>query len=319
MTDGAEKRPTIFVGVDVCKAWLDVTVENEPGVARLANTSAAWEAWLSARPSPQRLHVLVEATGGFEEHVSLGCEARGVPHSIANPRRVRQYAQAAGRLAKTDAIDAAVLAAFGRAMQPRLHKRPSDACQRLRALVARRGELIAMRTAEKNRLKAAGEVRLRVDVARHIAWLNDEVAELERLIRAAVREEKTLRRKAEVLASVKGVGPATVAVLLAFLPELGQLDRRRIAALVGLAPYANDSGPSRGRRRIYGGRAQVRTALYMAAMVACHHNPTLRAVYQRLRDANKPAKIAITAVARKLLTILNAMVRDDTPWRLPAT
>ncbi len=306
-----DRKSSTFVGVDVSKQWLDIALEGRDEVTRIANTTAAWKRWLSRHG--QDVHVIVEATGGFERTVTNGCEATHTTYSIVNPLKVRRYAQACGHWAKTDSIDATVLAAFGRAVPQRISRRLSRERQRLRDCIGRRNDLIRMRTAEKNRSKLAAAMQK--DIKRHIAWLTKEVGKLDKQIAALLKEDEALHRQSQQLQSMKGVGPVTAATLLALLPELGQLDRRRIAALVGLAPFANDSGPRRGKRRIYGGRAIVRTVLYMAAMVAAHRNPVFKALYQRLRAKGKKAKVAITAVARKLLTILNAMTRDCADWR----
>jgi transposase len=261
------------------------------------------------------MHIVVEATGGLESVVAEQCELASVPYSVVNPLRVRQFAKSIGRLAKTDSIDAGVLAAFGQATRPRRSERLSPEKRRLRALVERRRDLILLRTAEKNRLKQA-DADTRQDIAEHIGWLDAAVTRIDRRIAAAIREQDELRDQSERLQSVKGVGTVTAATLLALLPELGQLDRRQVAALVGLAPFASESGARQGHRRIYGGRAAVRSVLYMAALVAARSNPHFKALHQRLVAAGKPQKVALTAVARKLLTVLNAMQRDQAPWRV---
>lgn len=309
----AAQNEKIFIGIDVCKQWLDIAVEAESNTQRVANTSAAFGDWLTQRGAPNALHVIVEATGGYEGVVAEECHARGVTYSIVNPLNARRFAQATGAFAKTDTVDARVLAAFGRAVPQRPTVRLSPERAHLRELVERRRQLLEQSTAEKNRRKLASAA-LGESIERHIAWLSAEVAELDAAISAAIAASESLQEHAVRLGSVKGVGAVTVATLLALLPELGTLDRRAIAALVGLAPFANDSGSRRGHRRIYGGRAAVRSVLYMAAMVASRCNPPLRAMYLRLVERGKPTKVAITAVARKLLTILNAMTRDAAPW-----
>lgn len=311
MTNEDKIQKTI-AGVDVCKSFLDIEVEGG-GTTRLRNSSAAWTAWLTAQPSLESLHVIVEATGGFEKTVADGCESLGVTYSIVNPWRVRRFAQAIGKLAKTDRVDAHVLVAFGRAVPQRPHCQPTEDVIALRALVDRRNDLIKNRTSEKNRLKQASATK--EDIQRHIDWLTNEIKTMDRRIKTQLKSSEELEAKVELLSTVKGVGPVTIATLLAYMPELGTLKRRPIAALAGLAPYANDSGPRNGRRSIFGGRAVVRTALYMAAMVASHHNPTLKLKYDRLIARGKPTKLAITAVARQLLTILNAMLRDQAAWK----
>jgi transposase len=307
----SESRAIKFVGVDVCKQWLDIAFEGG-GVTRIKRTDAKWRQWLK-QVGPQEVHVVVEATGGLEALVADACHALSVTYSIVNPLRVRQFAKATGRLAKTDRIDAEVLAAFGRATRPRASQPLSPERVLLRAQVDRRRDLVQMRTGEKNRLKQAAEL-CREDIQEHITWLNEAFTELDDSIARATVDDDNLKAEAAQLRSVKGVGPVTAATLLALLPELGKLDRRQIAALVGLAPFSNESGPRRAHRRIYGGRSAVRSALYMSAL-ASRCNPVFRATYRRLIDAKKPVKVALTAIARKLLTVLNAMVRDGTSWQ----
>jgi len=314
MAQGESTGETVYVGVDVCKRWLDIAVGREGAPKRISREASSWQDWLSEQSGP--IHIIVEATGGFETVVAEQCELASVPYSIVNPLRVRQFAKSIGRLAKTDSIDASVLAAFGQATHPRRSEQLSPEKRALRALVERRRDLILLRTAEKNRLKQAAK-NIREDIAEHIAWLDTAVTRIDRRIAAAIREQDELRHQSERLQSVKGVGSVTAATLLALLPELGQLDRRQVAALVGLAPFASESGSRQSHRRIYGGRAAVRSVLYMAALVAARSNPHFRALHLRLVAAGKPQKVALTAVARKLLTVLNAMQRDRSAW-LPA-
>lgn len=310
MPDNRDPAHVRYVGVDVSKAELEVAFES--GTSKtLPNTDSRWRGWLESQ-SDSALHVIVEATGGFEHSVLEQCHALGVACSVVNPLRARRFAEAIGKLAKTDPIDAQVLASFGRATNPRPTEPPSPERRHLRSLVERRIDLLRIRTAEKNRLKSPGA--LVEPIQRHIDWLNEEVGLLDQLIQAAVGADAEMARQADKMKEIKGVGAVTVATLLALLPELGQLNRREIAALVGLAPFASDSGPRRGHRRIYGGRASVRTVLYMAAMVASRWNPYLKAFAERLRSRGKPTKVVFTAVARKLLVSLNAMVRDDAVW-----
>jgi transposase len=304
----------VYVGVDVCKEWLDIADGESSATKRIRRSEATWRRWLQARSDRDRLHVIVEATGGFEAVVAEVCDAQSVTYSIVNPLRVRQFAKATGKLAKTDRVDAEVLSAFGLATRPRPSRPLPPETARLRALVERRRDLIQLRTAEKNRLQQA-PAETRQSVQAHIAWLDDAISELDELVDTALNEAEHLHQAAKRMRGIKGVGPVTATTLLALLPELGTLDRRQIAALVGLAPFANESGPRRGHRRIYGGRAAVRSVLYMSALVASRSNPTFRAIYERLIAANKPQKVVLTAVARKLLTVLNAMARDGSSWR----
>lgn len=301
-----------YVGVDVCKEWLDVA-DGGASTKRIRRSEGTWRRWLQER-SDQDLHVIVEATGGFEAVVAEVCDALSVTYSVVNPLRVRQFAKATGRLAKTDRVDAEVLSAFGHATRPRPSRPLPPEKARLRALVERRRDLIQLRTAEKNRLSQS-PAETRDSVQTHITWLDEAIAELDQLVDNALRDAEQLHQAAQRMRSVKGVGPVTATTLLALLPELGTLDRRQIAALVGLAPFANESGPRRAHRRIYGGRAAVRSVLYMSALVASRSNPAFAALHKRLIAANKPQKVALTAVARKLLTVLNAMARDGSSWR----
>ncbi len=236
-----------------------------------------------------------------------------MPVAVVNPRHVRSYARSMGRLAKTDRIDAAVLARFAEAVKPDVRPLPDEETRALDALVTRRRQLVAMITAERARLSTAPAITRR-QIKAHIGWLQRELAKLDNEIDGTIRRSPLWRAKDELLRSVPGVGDATSRVLLAQLPELGTLDKKQIAALVGVAPFNQDSGTMRGRRRVWGGRTTVRTALFMAALVGARYNPTLKALHARLRLAGKPRKVALVACMRKLLIILNAMVRDGRRW-----
>jgi transposase len=236
-----------------------------------------------------------------------------LPTAVVNPRQVREFARATGRLAKTDAIDAQVLAQFGEAVRPELRPFPDAATQELSALLARRRQLVGMLTAEKNRLRTAAKA-VRADVQEHIRWLERRLSDLDGQLAQSIRSSPSWRERDNLLKSTPGVGPVLSVTLLAELPELGTLGRKEIAALVGVAPLNWDSGHLRGKRRVWGGRSRVRAALYMAALVAARRNPVLRAFYERLVEAGKPKKVALTACMHKLLTILNAMIRHRTPW-----
>lgn len=315
MTQTHQSSEFRFLGVDVSKTHLDVSEGAASAATRVARTHAAFEAWLAAQSGD--VHVIVEATGGYEQLVADVCEARGVRYSVVNAARVRHFARASGRLAKNDAIDAEVLARFGQAMRPNPTIRPSEEVLALRALVERRADLVAQRTAEKNRhehLKGAALQSLR----RHLRWLNAEIERLSKAIDEQLAADAGLHHNAAALQSVPGVGPVVSTTLLALLPELGHLDRRAIAALVGLAPWTNESGPRSGPRRVWGGRAAVRTVLYMAAVSASRFNPPLHAHYERLIAQGKPKKLALIAIARRLLTFLNAIIRDASQWAAPA-
>jgi transposase len=258
--------------------------------------------------------VAVEATGGYELELVLALAAARLPFAVANPRQVRDFARGIGRLEKTDKVDAGVLAYFAEVARPAPRTLPSESTQRLQALVVRRRQVSEMITAEENR-RATAPRAVREGIAAHIKWLKAQLASLDKDLRQAVQAEPAWREEAAILESAKGVGPVLCVSLLAGLPELGSLDRRQIAKLVGTAPLARDSGQFKGKRAIFGGRAAIRAALYMPTLVAVRHNPVIRALYLRLIAAGKLKKVAIVACMRKLLTILNAMVRDRQPWR----
>jgi transposase len=257
--------------------------------------------------------VVLEATAGMEMPVAAALAAIGLPVAVVNPRQVRQFARATGRLAKTDAIDAQVLAQFAQAVQPPLRPLPDADTQQLNALVTRRHQLVEMLAAEKNRLAQAAK-SVRIDIQEHIRWLERRLIDLDRDLAATVHESPIWRETDNLLQSAPGVGPVLSTTLLANLPELGRLNGKQIAALVGVAPLNRDSGRFRGKRTIWGGRARVRTALYMGTLVATRYNPVIRPFYQRLLAAGKPKKVALTACMRKLVTILNAMVRSQSSW-----
>ncbi len=319
-----------FVGIDVSKAMLDAFADAAAGAGgaaagpqsrSFANTPegvAALAAWL--RPLGVTL-VVVEATGRYERAAAVALMDAGLEVAVVNPRQVRDFARAAGTLAKTDAVDARVLAAFGRAIGPRATPRPTDAQQRLAALVARRRQVVGMRADDRNRLPRADDRLARQLVEQHLRPLDRQVERLDREIAKLVERDDDWRGKADLLQSVPGVGAGTAAALLAELPELGSLGHKQVSALAGLAPFADDSGTLRGRRRVRGGRAAARTALYMAAVTARRCNPALRAFADRLAAAGKPFKVLITACMRKLLVTLNAMLKANRPWedRCPAT
>ena len=257
----------------------------------------------------------MEATGGFEQVVAAACVAAGLPVAVVNPRQIRDFARATGKLAKTDTLDAAAIARFAEAVRPPVRPIPDEQARALGELVQRRRQLIEMIVAERQRARQARQRRLVKAIERHLAILQDELSRLEKDLDDTIRASPAWRDAEELLASVPGVGDTTARTLIADLPELGTLDRRQIAALVGVAPLNRDSGTFRGRRTTCGGRAPVRATLYMAALVATRHNPAIAAFYKRLCDAGKPKKLALVACMRKLLTILNAILRDKQPWQ----
>ena len=259
--------------------------------------------------------IVLEATGGFETTVAGALCAAGLPLAVVNPRQIRDFARATGRLAKTDAIDAAASAHFAEAVRPDPRPVPDEQARSLGELVTRRRQIVEMMTAERNRRGRLTNRRMIKSVDRLLKALQRELSDLEADLDDTIRGTPAWRETEDLLKSVPGIGDIVARTLIADLPELGTLDRKKIAALVGVAPFNRDSGTLRGKRTVWGGRAKVRAALYMAALVASQHNPILRCFYQRLLEAGKPKKLALTAVMRKLLTILNAIVRDRTPWQ----
>ena len=304
----------IVVGIDVSKAALDVALRPGRDAWRCANDEAGIAELLDQlRPLGPSLIVL-EATGGLERLVVAALALAGLPVAVVNPRQVRDFAKATGQLAKTDALDAAVLAHFAEAIRPEPRPLPDAQSQALAALVERRRQVVGMLTAERNRLQQALPP-VRPKVAEHIAWLEQALKELERELDQRLRASPVWRERDQLLRSVPGVGPTVSRTVLAHLPELGQGSVKHIATLVGLAPLNRDSGAWRGTRAIWGGRRQVRAALYMAALVGVRHNPVLRAFYGQLIARGKPKKVALTACMHKLLIILHAVLRDRTPWQ----
>jgi len=307
-----------FIGIDVSKQWLDVACLPEREVQRFANDGPGLEQlrpWL-AHLAPEL--IVLEATGGFETRAATALAAEGLALAVVNPKHVRDFARAFGILAKTDRIDALVLAAFAEKVHPPVRPLPDEERRELIDLVDRRRQLVTMRAEEKTRL-AQATAAARQDIKEHIQWLDERLRRLDIDLTAKLRSSSLWKAKEEILTSVPGVGRVTVVTLLARLPELGSLNRRAIAALTGVAPFARDSGQHRGRRMIWGGRADVRSVLYMATVTAARINPVIRSFYLRLKLAGKPPKVALTACMRKLLTILNTMLRNNQSWQLPAT
>ena len=310
----AEQR---WVGIDVAKATLDVHVRPGDTGWTVANDDAGIRTLVEQLRGVAPTQVVLEATGGYELAVVSALAAAALPIVIVNPRQVRDFAKATGRLAKTDRLDAAVLARFAEQVRPEARPLATAEQQELDALLTRRRQLIDMLTAEKNRLGQVfvrGGKQVRKSLKTHITFLERELRMTDTDLGALVRKSPVWRERDDLLQSAPGVGPVLSRTLLAALPELGRLDRKAIAALVGVAPMNRDSGFMRGKRMIFGGRAPVRTALYMGALTATRCNPVIRAFYQRLVAAGKPKKVALTACMRKLLIILNAMVRQGTRW-----
>jgi transposase len=304
----------VFVGIDVAKAWLDVAVLHSGERWRVSNEPKSMAQLIDRLVGMAPRLIVMEATGGLEVPVAAVLCRAGLAVVIVNPRQVREFARATGQLAKTDKIDALILALFGERVRPELRPLPDEVAQAFDALLARRRQLVAMLSEEKNRLQQARTPEVHDGVKRHVRWLEHEIQDVERGLREQVRQSPVWKAKDDLLQSVPGVGRVMSFTALAELPELGQLNRKQIASLVGVAPHPCDSGTLRGKRIIWGGRAAVRTALYMAALAACRFNPVFSAFYQRLLTSGKPHKVAIVACMRKLLTVLNAIVRDGSPW-----
>ena len=306
----------VYAGIDVGKEQLDVAVLGESGVSQWSNDPCGIAGLVERLRERQPELVVVEATGGYQRAVVLGLYEAGIPVAVVNPHRVRQYARACGRMAKTDKIDAILLAEFGRQVQPRRYEAQSEAERYLEALLVRRKQVEEMLKAEKNRLRTAHPA-LRSSIETLIAYLKAEKKQVEAEIRQCMAEQESWQEPIAILSSAPGVGIVTMATMLAELPELGKLDRKKIAALVGVAPMNNDSGKKRGYRKTRGGRYGVRSVLYMATLVAARYNPVIKAFYEHLLSRGKEKKVALTACMRKFLTILNAMLRDRQPFRMP--
>jgi transposase len=307
-----------YVGIDVSKDKLDVAVWGEKGSQEMTNHRRGIAKLVKQMQALAAKLIVVEATGGYEEAAVLALFEAGLPVALVSPQRVRQYARAKGLLAKTDQIDAQVLADFGKTLQPRLFVGKSVERRQLSALVGRRKQLNEMLQAEKNRLRTQ-DASLKRSLQRIILCLQTEIKGIEAEIERFLRNHEDLGEQEQLLRTAKSIGRVTAATLLADLPELGQLDRKEIAALVGVAPMNRDSGRKRGYRRTQGGRPDVRSALYMSALTGIRYNPVLKAQYDQLVKRGKEKKVAITACMRKMLTILNAMIRDQQPFRLAAT
>jgi len=308
MTEGS-----VFIGIDVAKARLDVAVRPDGDTWQAANDANGIAALVARLDHLRPALIVLEATGGYERPVVASLAAAGLPVAVVNPRQIRDFAKATGKLAKTDTLDARVLAHFAAAVQPAPRPLPDADTQALAAILARRRQLVAMLTAEHNRLHTA-PTAIRERIGAHIVWLEEELKGTDSELAQVIAADPTWRERDALLRSVPGVGPVLATTLLAELPQLGALTRHQVAALAGVAPLNRDSGTRRGIRTVWGGRARVRGALYMAALVATRYNPVIRAFYARLCAAGKPKKVALTACMRKLLTILNALLAHHTPW-----
>lgn len=300
----------LYAGIDVSKGWCDVALEAGEAAARFDQTGQGREALARWLKTHGVTHAVLEASGGYEKPVLRALDAAGLQACLVPPHRVRALAKAAGQSAKTDALDARVLAAFGRLLNPRIKRSPTGETQALGALVRRRRQVIDLLTLEDTRRQQEEDAVILDDIAALIGLLRGQLEALDHRIAAQIRAAEILRAKHDVLTTFPGVGPVTSAVLLAEMPELGQLDAKQAASLAGLAPFNNDSGTAQKQRSIHGGRAGVRCALFMAALSAIRHNPDIKAFYKRLRDQGKPQKVAHIAAARKIVVILNAKLRD---------
>lgn len=302
-----------FIGIDVASTHVDVFVRPTGESQRFVSSEGFDELVAFVQGAAPTL-VVMEATGGYEAPVAAAIATEGISVAIVNPRQVRDFARALGKLAKTDAIDACVLAHFAEAVKPRARPMPDEETQELNALVVRRKQLVDMRVAEQNRLRVATSKATKKDLQQHISWLQKRIKDHDSDIQSRVRRSTLWREKDDLVQGVPGIGSVTSATLITSLPELGQLDRRAISALVGFAPFNRDSGKLRGKRAIWGGRADVRAAVFIATTVAVRYNPQLKPMYERLLARGKAKKVALIACARKLLTILNAIVRDKVAW-----
>lgn len=309
-----KRRAEIFVGIDVSKAWLDVAVYEQDEMMRIRNEEEGIATLLKHLKKLKPSLVVLEPTGGFEMLLVAELSRAGLPVVVVNAKRVRDFARATGRLAKTDKLDARVLAHFAAAVRPAVRSLRSEDEEQLTALLTRRRQILAMLTVEKNRLVTV-RPPMRSDLQAHIRWLAQNLKTLDQEIEEFVKRSPVWKEKDALLQSVPGVGPITSATMLGMLPELGLLNRQEIAALVGVAPLNRDSGRKQGRRRVFGGRADVRSVLYMAALSAKKFNPIIRAFYEKLLRHGKEKKVALTACMRKLLVILNAMLRTHQAWR----
>ena len=318
MTTGTMTAGTMtIIGIDVSKACLDCWAFPADRAWSVEYTDASLSELVAELVPLEPQRVIVEAPGGLETRLVAELAAAGLPAVVVNPRQVREFARATGRLAKTDRLDAQVLAQFGAALRPPVRPLPDATQRELRALVSRRRQLVAMRTQERNRRRQVSSELVVAQIDDHLALLGRQVAQLDQDIAALLQDHTVWQTQAKLLRSIPGVGPVLVSTLIAQLPELGHASPKVIAALAGVAPYNRDSGQWRGKRSVWGGRRQLRAALYMATLAATRCNPAIRACYERLLAAGKAQKVALTACMRKLLTLCNAIIKSNTPWQNP--
>jgi transposase len=304
-----------FVGIDVSKRWLEVQVHGEAESRKFGNDLDGIRNLLEQMKALQPVLIVFEATGGYERRAAKALSEAGLAVAVVNPTRVRRFAEALGILAKTDKIDAKVIAHFASVVRPAPNGQRSDLEEQLAACVERRRQLLVELAAEKNRLSTCPAC-VREDIEEHIAWLEEHVDSLEAEIQNCIMQKPEWQTRAELIDSVPGVGPVTATTLIAELPELGQLNRQKIVALAGLAPFNKDSGPKKGKRKIFGGRSGIRRPLFMATLSATKFNPVIRAFYESLLKRGKEKKVALIACMRKLLVIINAMVKKGEAWRV---
>lgn len=303
-----------FVGIDVSKRWLDVQVHEDGQAWKVGNDPDGFAKLITRMRMVEPTIIVFEATGGYESHCVKALSEAGLAVAVVNPTRVRRFAEAMGILAKTDKMDAKVIAHFASVVKPLAKNRQTPLEEQLAACVERRRQLSVEVTAEKNRLSTSPEC-MRSDIEEHIAWIDEHIKKLDTQIQACISQKTEWQERAEIIDSVPGVGPVTASTLVAEMPELGLLNRQEIAALAGVAPFNKDSGPKRGRRKISGGREGVRRTLFMAALSAAKCNPIIRPFYESLLKRGKEKKVALTACMRKLLVIINVMVRDGKQWK----
>jgi len=311
MTDEEERS----IGIDISQASLDVAVVPSGAQWQVESSDAAIDALVKRLAELQPTRIVLEATGGYELPLVAALASATLPVVVVNPRQVREFARATGRLAKTDALDAQVLAQFGAAVRPPLRPLPDAATREVSALLARRRQLVEMRSAEQHRLSRAHE-RVRPSIRELVHFLDKRIKELDRELHDRLRGSPVWREKEDLLRGIPGVGPVLSTTLLADVPELGSIGHKQLAALIGVAPLNRDSGKWRGTRTTWGGRAHVRAVLYMATTIAVKHNPSVRSLYERLLSAGKPRQVALVACMHKLLTICNAIVHTKRSWRL---
>jgi len=303
-----------FVGIDVSKSTLDVCIEPAVQTLHVNYTEAGIKQIVVRLQEIQPTLIVMEATGGLEVRIATELAGQGLPVAVINPRQARDFAKATGQLAKTDRVDAGILAAFARAIRPQIRPLKDADTRALDDLVSRRRQLIEMRVQEILRLDTAASKPLQKSLKRHIAWLDKRITEIDTDLNKRLKDSEVWQTKSNLLRNIPGIGPVTTLTMLAKCPELGQLNRRQIAALTGVAPLAKDSGKHSGKRFIWGGRADVRAVLYMATLSAIKHNDAIKVFAERLKKAGKPPKVVIVACMRKLLTIMNAMLKNNTPW-----